>query len=119
MQQALEIIVGGLLQGGAFALVALGFALIYRVTGMLNLAQGAFVIIGALLLYTFHQVLMWPLIVSFLASLAITVIIGTVIAQYTLEPALRKLPPGGAIMITAGLLTFFEGAILLSWGSQP
>ena len=47
MQQALEIVVGGLLQGGAFALVALGFALIYRVTGMLNLAQGAFVIATA------------------------------------------------------------------------
>jgi branched-chain amino acid transport system permease protein len=119
MQQALEIIVGGLLQGGAFALVALGFALIYRVTGMLNLAQGAFVIVGALLLYTFHQVLAWPLVLAFLASLAISVIIGTVLAQFVLEPALRKLPPGGSIMITAGLLTLFEGAILLTWGSQP
>ncbi len=119
MQQALEIIVGGLLQGGAFALVALGFALIYRVTGMLNLAQGAFVIVGALLLYTFHQVLLWPLVPAFLASLAISVIIGTVLAQFVLEPALRKLPPGGSIMITAGLLTLFEGAILLTWGSQP
>jgi branched-chain amino acid transport system permease protein len=119
MQQALEIIVGGLLQGGAFALVALGFALIYRVTGMLNLAQGAFVIVGALLLYTFHQVLMWPLPLAFLASLFISVIIGTVLAQFVLEPALRKLPPGGSIMITAGLLTLFEGAILLTWGSQP
>jgi branched-chain amino acid transport system permease protein len=119
MQQALEIIVGGLLQGGAFALVALGFALIYRVTGMLNLAQGAFVIVGALLLYTFHQVLAWPLALAFLASLFISVIIGTVLAQFVLEPALRKLPPGGSIMITAGLLTLFEGAILLTWGSQP
>jgi branched-chain amino acid transport system permease protein len=119
MQQALEIIVGGLLQGGAFALVALGFALIYRVTGMLNLAQGAFVIVGALLLYTFHQVLAWPLALAFLASLFISVIIGTVLAQFVLEPALRKLPPGGSIMITAGLLTLFEGASLLTWGSQP
>jgi branched-chain amino acid transport system permease protein len=107
------------LQGGAFALVALGFALIYRVTGMLNLAQGAFVIVGALLLYTFHQVLAWPLALAFLASLFISVIIGTVLAQFVLEPALRKLPPGGSIMITAGLLTLFEGAILLTWGSQP
>ena len=119
MQQAIEIIIGGLLQGGAFALVALGFALIYRVTGMLNLAQGAFVVIGALLLYTFHQVLMWPLPLAFLGSLLISVIIGTVLAQFVLEPALRKLPPGGSIMITAGLLTLFEGAILLTWGSQP
>jgi len=119
VQQALEIIIGGLLQGGAFALVALGFALIHRVTGMLNLAQGAYVIVGALLFYTFHQVLLWPLVLAFLASLAITVIIGTLLAQFILEPALRKLPPGGAIMITAGLLTLFEGAILLTWGSQP
>jgi branched-chain amino acid transport system permease protein len=119
MQQALEIIIGGLLQGGAFALVALGFALIYRVTGMLNLAQGAFVVIGALLLYTFHQVLLWPLALAFLASLFITVVIGTLLAQFILEPALRKLPPGGSIMITAGLLTFSEGALLLAWGSQP
>jgi branched-chain amino acid transport system permease protein len=119
MQQALEIIIGGLLQGGAFALVALGFALIYRVTGTINLAQGAFVVVGALLLYTFHQVLLWPLPLAFLASLAVTVLIGTLLAQFILEPALRKLPPGGMVILTAGMLTLFEGAILLCWGSQP
>jgi branched-chain amino acid transport system permease protein len=119
MQQALEIIIGGLLQGGAFALVALGFALIYRVTGTINLAQGAFVVVGALLLYTFHQVLLWPLALAFLASLVVTVLIGTLLAKYILEPALRKLPPGGMVILTAGMLTLFEGAILLCWGSQP
>jgi branched-chain amino acid transport system permease protein len=119
MQQALEIIIGGLLQGGAFALVALGFALIFRVTGTINLAQGAFVVVGALLLYTFHQVLMWPLAIAFVASLAVTVLVGTLLAQFVLEPALRKLPTAGMVILTAGLLTFFEGAILLCWGSQP
>src|SRR5665213_644775 len=119
MQQALEIIIGGLLQGSAFALVALGFALIYRVTGTINLAQGAFVVVGALLLYTFHQVLMWPLALAFLASLIVTVIVGTLLAQFILEPALRKLPPSGMVILTAGMLTLFEGAILLTWGSQP
>ena len=119
MQQALEIIIGGLLQGGAFALVALGFALIFRVTGTINLAQGAFVVVGALLLYTFHQVLFWPLSLAFLASLLVTVIVGTLLATYILEPALRKLPPSGMVILTAGMLTLFEGAILLCWGSQP
>ena len=119
MQQALEIIIGGLLQGGAFALVALGFALIFRVTGTINLAQGAFVVVGALLLYTFHQVLMWPLVIAFIASLAVTTLVGTLLAQFVLEPALRKLPTAGMVILTAGLLTFFEGAILLCWGSQP
>jgi branched-chain amino acid transport system permease protein len=119
MQQALEIIIGGLLQGGAFALVALGFALIYRVTGTINLAQGAFVVVGALLLYSFHQVFMWPLWIAFLASLLVTVIVGTLLARFILEPALRKLPPSGMVILTAGMLTLFEGAILLVWGSQP
>jgi branched-chain amino acid transport system permease protein len=119
MQQALEIVIGGLLQGSAFALVALGFALIYRVTGTINLAQGAFVVVGALLLYTLHQVLLWPLALAFLAALAVTVLIGTVLAQFVLEPALRKLPPSGMVILTAGMLTLFEGAILLCWGSQP
>ena len=119
MQRALEIIIGGLLQGGAFALVGLGFALIFRVTGSINLAQGAFVVVGALLLYTFHQVLMWPLAIAFIASLAATVLVGTLLAQFVLEPALRKLPTAGMVLLTAGLLTFFEGAILLCWGSQP
>jgi branched-chain amino acid transport system permease protein len=119
VQQALEIIIGGLLQGGAFALVALGFALIFRVTGTINLAQGAFVVVGALLLYTFHQVLFWPLWIAFIASLAVTVLVGTLLAKFILEPALRKLPPSGMVILTAGMLTLFEGAILLCWGSQP
>jgi branched-chain amino acid transport system permease protein len=119
VQQALEIIIGGLLQGGAFALVALGFALIFRVTGTINLAQGAFVVVGALLLYTFHQVLLWPLWIAFIASLAVTVLVGTLLAKFILEPALRKLPPSGMVILTAGMLTLFEGAILLCWGSQP
>ncbi len=107
------------MQGGAFALVALGFALIYRVTGTINLAQGAFVVVGALLLYSFHQVFMWPLWIAFLASLLVTVIVGTLLARFILEPALRKLPPSGMVILTAGMLTLFEGAILLVWGSQP
>jgi branched-chain amino acid transport system permease protein len=119
MQQALEIILGGLLQGSAFALVALGFALVYRVTGTINLAQGAYLVVGALTLYTLHQELLWPLPLAFLGSLLVTVLIGVLLAWAILEPALRKLPPGGMVILTAGLLTLFEGAILLRWGSQP
>jgi branched-chain amino acid transport system permease protein len=119
MQQALEIIIGGLLQGSAFALVALGFALIYRVTGTINLAQGAYVVVGALTLYSLHQTLGLPLWFSFVLSLLATVLLGSLLARFILEPGLRKLPPSGMVMLGAGLLTLFEGAILLGWGSQP
>lgn len=119
MQQAIEIIIGGLLQGSAFALVALGFALVFRVTGAINLAQGAFVVLGALSLYTFRQTHNWPLPVAFLASLASTTLIGVLVARFIIEPGLRRLPLGGMVMLTGGLLTLFEGSILLGWGSQP
>ena len=42
-----SIIIGGLLQGSVFAIIALGFALVFRVTGVINLSQGAFCIVGA------------------------------------------------------------------------
>ena len=41
-QAAIQIVIGGLLQGSLFALVALGFALVFRMTGVINLSQGAF-----------------------------------------------------------------------------
>ncbi len=63
--------------------------------------------------------MLWPLPIAFIASLAVTTLIGTLLAQFVLEPALRKLPTAGMVILTAGLLTFFEGAILLCWGSQP
>jgi branched-chain amino acid transport system permease protein len=41
-----QIVIGGLLQGGVFAIVALGFSLVYRVTNVVNLAQGAFCVLA-------------------------------------------------------------------------
>ena len=52
MIQAIQIVIGGVLQGAVFALLALGFSLVYRVTGVINLAQGGFCVFGALLMYT-------------------------------------------------------------------
>ncbi len=52
MNQFIQIVIGGLLQGSVFAVVALGFSLVYRVTGVINLSQGAFCVVGALMMYT-------------------------------------------------------------------
>jgi branched-chain amino acid transport system permease protein len=49
MNQAVQIVIGGLVQGAVFAVIALGLSLVYRVTGIINLAQGGFCILGALL----------------------------------------------------------------------
>jgi branched-chain amino acid transport system permease protein len=119
MDQFAQILVGGVLQGGVFAIVALGISLVYRVTGIINLVQGGFCIIGALTLYSFESDFGWPLPVAFLAAITITTALGLAIGAATFVPALSRLATGSMLMLTAGLLTFINGLALVVWGSQP
>jgi branched-chain amino acid transport system permease protein len=113
------IIIGGLLQGSVFAIVALGFALVYRVTGVINLSQGAFCIVGALSMYTLQQTLGWPGPLAALAAVAGTAVFGAALGAATFVPALSRLPNSSMLMLTAGLLTLVEGVVLVVWGSDP
>ena len=113
------IIVGGLLQGSVFAIVALGFALVYRVTGVINLSQGAFCIVGALSMYTLQQTLGWPAPLAALAAVVGTAVFGAALGAATFVPALSRLPNSSMLMLTAGLLTLVEGVVLVVWGSDP
>lgn len=113
------IIIGGLLQGSVFALVALGFALVYRVTGVVNLCQGAFCVIGALAMYTLEQTLAWPTVLAATGAVVFTTLFGGLLGLATFVPALNRLPNSSMLMLTAGLLTLVEGLVLVLWGSQP
>jgi len=113
------IIVGGLLQGSVFAIVALGFALVYRVTGVINLSQGAFCVVGALSMYTLQQTLGWPAALAALAAVLGTTLFGAALGAATFVPALSRLPNSSMLMLTAGLLTLIEGLALVVWGGDP
>jgi branched-chain amino acid transport system permease protein len=113
------IIIGGLLQGSVFAIVALGFALVYRVTGVINLSQGAFCIVGALSMYILQQTFGWPGPLAALAAVAGTAVFGAALGAATFVPALSRLPNSSMLMLTAGLLTLVEGVVLVVWGSDP
>jgi branched-chain amino acid transport system permease protein len=114
-----SILVGGLLQGSVFAIVALGFALVYRVTGVINLSQGAFCIVGALAMYTLEQTLGWPPPLAALVAVLATAAFGTALGAATFVPALARLPNSSMLMLTAGLLTLIEGGVLVVWGNEP
>ncbi len=119
MDQLTQIVIGGLVQGIVFAIVALGMSLVYRVTGIINLAQGGFCVIAALGYYQLSQVLGWPPVAAFVAAAAGTTVFGLVIGAATFVPALSRLPNSSMLMLTAGLLTFLQGLTLVIWGSQP
>ena len=119
MNYALQILIGGLVQGSVFAVIALGLSLVYRVTGIINLAQGGFCILGALSLYTLEENFGWPVSLAVLASIAGTTLFGIVLGATTFVPALARLSNSSMLMLSAGLLTFIEGLALVVWGSQP
>ena len=119
MLEFLQICIGGLVVGAIYAAIALGFSLVFRVTGAINLSQGGFAIIAAMIGYTLGVSFGWPLWVAIPAAVAATVAIGTMIGAFTFVPALGRLSNANVLMLTAGLLTAIEGAALIVWGSQP
>jgi branched-chain amino acid transport system permease protein len=119
MNEAIQIIVGGLLQGAVFAVVALGFSLVFRVTGVVNLSQGAFCVAGALAMYSFEQVLHWPVALAAVAAAVATALFGVALGAVSFVPGLARLPMSSMLVMTAGLLTLIEGLLLVFWGSDP
>jgi branched-chain amino acid transport system permease protein len=112
----LEVLVGGLLSGVMYSLVAIGFVLIYKTSGVLNFAQGAMVLFAAL---TFVGILEHgvPFFVSLLITLAIMAALGVAVEQAVLRPLVNR-PPIVLFMATLGLAYILEGAAQLIWGAQ-
>nr|WP_307284918.1 branched-chain amino acid ABC transporter permease [Labrys wisconsinensis] len=111
-----EVLVGGLLSGVMYSLVAIGFVLIYKTSGVLNFAQGAMLLFAAL---TFVSLVERG--VPFALALALTsaamVLLGIAIERTVLRPLVNK-PPITLFMATLGLSYVIEGAAQLLWGTQ-
>ena len=119
MLEFAQIAIGGLVVGSIYAAIALGFSLVYRVTGAINLSQGGFALVAAMIGYTFGVAWGWPLAVAIPAAVIATVLIGVCLAAFTFVPALTRLSNANVLMLTAGILTMIEGFSLAVWGSQP
>ena len=112
-----EVVAGGLLAGVMYALVALGFALIFKASGVFNFAQGAMVFFAAL---TFVSLLEhgWPLWLALVTTLTVMVLLGIIIERVVLRPLVNQ-PPITLFMATIGLAYVLEGLSQILWGSQP
>lgn len=112
----LEVLIGGLLSGVMYSLVAIGFVLIYKTSGALNFAQGAMVLFAAL---TFVGILEHgvPFFVSLLVTLLIMAVLGVAVERTVLRPLVNR-PPITLFMATLGLAYILEGAAQLIWGAQ-
>lgn len=113
----IEVLLGGLLSGVMYALVAIGFVLIYKASGVFNFAQGAMVFFAALTCVGIIDKFGVSLWVAIPITMLVMVALALAIERVVLRPLVNQ-PEITLFMATIGLAFFIEGLAQLIWGSQ-
>jgi branched-chain amino acid transport system permease protein len=111
-----EVLIGGLLSGVMYALVALGYVLIYKASGVFNFAQGAMLFFAALTCVSLTE-FGWPLWVAIIATMAVMWVLALAIERAVLRPLVNQ-SEISLFMATIGLSFFIEGLAQLMWGAE-
>ncbi|HDI78966.1 MAG TPA: branched-chain amino acid ABC transporter permease, partial [Desulfobacteraceae bacterium] len=116
MELFLMTVVTGIMVGGIYALVALGWVLIYKCSGVLNLAMGELTLIGAYVTLTFYE---WgfPFILAVIFTLVVGIALGILTERIFLDRLIGE-PILAVIMVTVGLSFFFKGLVEFIWGTD-
>jgi len=115
MQFFLEVLIGGLLSGMMYSLVALGFVLIFKASGVFNFAQGAMVYFAALSVVGCMEKGA-PLWLALILAFAIMTLFGIATEKFVLRKMVNQ-PPIALFMATIGLAFFVEGLAPMMWGN--
>jgi branched-chain amino acid transport system permease protein len=116
MELFLMSLINGIMVGGVYALVALGWVLIYKCSGVLNLAMGELTLIGAYVTLTFYEAGI-PFVLSIICTLIVGIILGILVERIFLDKLIGE-PILAVIMVTVGLSFFFKGMIEFIWGTN-
>ncbi len=118
LSQAAQFVFAGLSSGSIYALVALGFNIIYNTTLVVNLAQGEFLMLGAMTMISLRVVLKLPTILALPLAAVIVGCAGILFDRFVIRP-LKKPSIMILILLTLGGSTFIKGVALLIWGKDP
>src|SRR5919204_5863272 len=115
MERVVELVVQGALVGALYALVALGFVLVYKASGVVNFAQGELVMMGGYLgvVLTASYALPWP--AAFALAIGISALVGVGVERAVLRPLIGR-PLVSVVMATIALATFIRGVLPAIWG---
>ncbi len=115
--QILQYILSGLSTGAIYSLIGIGFAIIYNSTGIINFAQGEFVMLGGIMTWFFLAVLKLPLLAAMLLAVLFTTVAGVVFERLAIRP-LRNASPLILVIITIGASILIRGIAMLVWGKD-
>src|SRR6266403_654331 len=111
-----EVVIGGLAAGLMYSLVALGFVLIYKASGVFNFAQGVMVLFAALTLVGLMERGL-PVAVALVLTMVVMVLLAFAIERVVLRPLVNQ-PYIILFMATIGLNFFLEGFGEMAWGAN-
>jgi len=115
----LQLLLNGVIAGAVYALVALGFTLIYRAVRFFHFAHGAVYTIGAYVAYTLSSVWKVPFAVSFVLASLTAGIVGVVIERGVYGPLRRRNSPALVFLIASfGVFIFVQNLVQLFWGTR-
>lgn len=119
MADIAQTLIGGLVVGSVYALIALGMSLIYSMSRVINLAQGAFVVLAALTAVSINSMLHLNPVILVLVTAVIFAVVLAVVDLVVIRPGAKRAGPQRMLLITIGLLQAVGGLLLIVWGNLP
>jgi branched-chain amino acid transport system permease protein len=116
--QIIQFFFTGLNVGSIYALVALGFTMIYNATAIINLAQGEFVMLGGLIMVFFTTGLQIPMYLGFFLTVLVVTAVGALFERLAIHP-LKNASLITLIIVTLAGSILFRGLAMLLWGRNP
>ena len=116
--QILQYLINGISIGAVYAIIALGYPMVYGIAKMLNFAHGDVIMVGAYISFCVTNYLGLPAIVSILAAMVVCTVLGIVIEGLAYKP-LRGTSSLAVLITAIGVSYFLQNAAQLIWGSAP
>lgn len=118
MSSFLSYFIAGLSLGSIYALIALGYTMVYGIAKMLNFAHGDVIMIGGFIVYTAMSTLHFPVWISIVMGLVVCMVLGVVIEKVAYKP-LRSASPLTVLITAIGVSYLLQNLALLIFGSAP
>ncbi|MEG0768357.1 MAG: branched-chain amino acid ABC transporter permease [Ruthenibacterium sp.] len=116
--QFVSFLVNGISLGSIYAIIALGYTMVYGIARMLNFAHGDIIMIGSYVVFVVMSTLGFPAIVAIFISVIVCTLLGITIERVAYKPL--RMAPSLAVLITAiGISYLLQNIALLIWGSSP
>ena len=118
MMNLLLNLINGISLGSVYAIIALGYTMVYGIAKMLNFAHGDVIMVGAYICYCSMSYLNLPPVVGVILAVIVCTVLGIVIERLAYKP-LRSAPSLAVLITAIGVSYFLQNAALLTWKSDP